>query len=56
MSDWIVRENHPYDNGYWDRYDGKPPPSEQPGNRLAREGWFDCDRELRAGDIQEKTP
>lgn len=42
-SDWIVRANHPYDRGYWRRYDGKPRPNDKQG----RAGWDDCNRELR---------
>lgn len=44
----MERQNHPYDQGYWARYDGKPRPSELPGNLLARQGWDDCDAEIDA--------
>ena len=36
---------HPYDRGYWERYDGKPRPKY---GMAARQGWDDCDAELRA--------
>lgn len=42
-SSWITRERHPFDDGYWARYDGKPRPS----GRLQRDGWDTCNRELR---------
>lgn len=43
-SDKMVREDHPYDAGYWARYDGAPPPTDADGRR----GWSDCNNELRA--------
>jgi hypothetical protein len=42
--DWIIREDHPYDRGYWARYDNKARPS----GTEQRQGWDDCNRELRA--------
>lgn len=39
----IVVENHPYDKGYWARYDGRP----KPKIKGAAEGWNACDSELR---------
>lgn len=42
-SNWIIRERHPFDDGYWSRYDGRPRPS----GKRQREGWDDCNRELR---------
>lgn len=39
----IVTEPHPYDRGYWARFNGQPRPKRSgPG----REGWDDCDAEL----------
>jgi hypothetical protein len=40
----IVVEDHPYDRGYWARYDGLP----SPGDKAGRAGWRDCNRELAA--------
>lgn len=39
-----VVENHPYDRGYWARYDGQPRPK-RPGAK--RDGWDQCDAEIR---------
>lgn len=41
--DWIERQDHPYDRGYWRRYDEKSRPSDVQG----RLGWSNCNRELR---------
>jgi hypothetical protein len=41
------RHGNLYDSGYWDRYEGKPRPGRK-AERSEREGWDDCDRELRA--------
>lgn len=40
--DWIVRENDPYDDGYWARFDGK----RRPTGSKQRAGWDACNREL----------
>lgn len=48
-ADWINRERHPFDDGYWARYDGKP----RPRGEEQRSGWDTCDRELKTGDIQK---
>lgn len=39
----IVRERHPYDDGYWRRFDGMPRPHGPPETL---QGWKDCDEEL----------
>jgi len=41
-SDNFQKENHPYDRGYWKRYDGEP----RPIKKAEAEGWDDCDKEL----------
>lgn len=46
----IVRENHPYDRGYWRRYDGLG----RPRNPLSREGWDDCNREMAAEERERQ--
>lgn len=46
--DWIVRENNPYDDGYWARFAGK----KRPTGRRQRQGWDDCNREL----LDEERP
>jgi hypothetical protein len=43
MSTAIVRQDHPFDNGYWARYDGKPRPVDAAGAA----GWDACDGEFR---------
>lgn len=48
-ADWIERQNDPYDNGYWRRYDGKRRPSDAEGVR----GWNDCDAELRFEALED---
>lgn len=40
----IVVEDHPYDIGYFQRLFG----ATRPTNTKGREGWDDCNRELRA--------
>lgn len=35
---------HPYDQGYWSRYNGLPMPKN--GDKQAVEGWKQCDKEL----------
>lgn len=41
-SSWIVRERHPFDDGYWARYDGK----KRPTGQQQRYGWDECNREF----------
>lgn len=41
----IIRADHPFDAGYWARYDAKPK-GHLRGERLR--GWKACDAELRA--------
>jgi tricorn protease-like protein len=41
----IVIERHPYDRGYWRRYDGGARKSCR--SPQERQGWRDCDAELR---------
>ncbi|WP_157113140.1 hypothetical protein [Bradyrhizobium embrapense] len=50
---WIVRERHPFDDGYWARYDGKRRPNKSLTEK--REGWEACDREIaeEAHDAEE---
>ena len=52
----IQVENHPYDRGYWARYDGLPRDSVT--WREGKKGWDDCHRELRSEALspQEPTP
>lgn len=49
----IVIENHPFDRGYWKRFNGLPRPRGK-----EREGWDACHEELTpAGRAAlEKTP
>lgn len=44
LKDLIIREKHPFDDGYWARYDGKPRPET---NAVSQEGWDTCDAELK---------
>lgn len=39
----ITIEKHPYDRGYWARFNGQPRPSAW----RERQGWDQCDREIR---------
>jgi hypothetical protein len=53
--DWIVRENHPFDHGYWARFDGMRRPgtfrfvagATRPIDPAEQAGWDVCDAELR---------
>lgn len=39
----ITIENHPFDRGYWDRFNGAARPTRK---SETREGWDTCDAEL----------
>lgn len=41
----IQVEEHPFDKGYWARFDGEPRPVKKSERRA---GWDACDTELRA--------
>ena len=43
-SDKFEKSDHPYDIGYWMRYDGRP----MPKRGETRKGWEACDKELAA--------
>jgi hypothetical protein len=49
----VTRERHPYDDGYWARYDGKRRPK-RAGE--PRDGWDECDGELRMERWLEQHP
>jgi hypothetical protein len=48
-SDKFEKSDHPFDTGYWMRYDGLP----KPRQREMRDGWQTCDQEL-AGERRAK--
>lgn len=41
---WIKRKKHPFDDGYWARYDGKPRPTD---SLQSMAGWDSCDAEFK---------
>jgi hypothetical protein len=56
--DWIVREDHPFDRGYWLRFDGMPKPIagefrrgedgvHRPIDAQEEAGWIECDNDKR---------
>jgi len=49
---WIIRENDPFDDGYWDRFDGKPRPS----GAQQQAGWDACDKELAEDASTQSSP
>lgn len=55
---WIVRKKHPFDDGYWARFDGMPRPMsgtfrrdtegvQRPISQAEQDGWDQLDDELR---------
>lgn len=48
----VVIEAHPYDEGYWRRYNGGARPRR--GER--RQGWDACDREMKREAERARDP
>lgn len=53
-SDIMEKANHPFDRGYWLRYDGEP--WESCADEDERLGWETCNREIKGGDIKGPAP
>lgn len=50
----ITIEDHPYDVGYWARFNGQPKPTGTSKKaREQRKGWNTCDRELNPATAQD---
>ena len=46
----IVRQSHPYDDGYWLRFDGSP--RSQCASDQGRQGWDDCNEDQEFETLQ----
>lgn len=48
----IIREDHPFDRGYWARFDGLPRPSAPDEAK----GWDACDQDIEFEESSRREP